>query len=157
VKTLEKLFCREQSQKVEEPRPTKSCPPGMGAIAIVIGLCMVVFGLVADQSHFPHGRWSPILCGIMFALAGIQVVRVSALHQAADSIGTSVIAILLYLSFSVVLFWAAFSNVVFQDENGNTAKNQWIGHVVFFILGVGALVGVVLFSRKLIGQLNNRK
>ena len=32
---------------MEDPRPTKSCPLGLGAIAIVIGLCEVVFGLVS--------------------------------------------------------------------------------------------------------------
>jgi len=142
---------------MDAPQPNKSCPPGAGAVAVLIGLSIVLFGIIAPASQFPNGRWLPILVGFMLTLAGVQILRISVFHQAAGGIGTSIIAICIYFAFSAVLFWGAFSDGIIENKDGHPAKYQWLGHTIFGILALAAFVGAILFIQKLVGQLKNRQ
>lgn len=157
----------------EPPSPNqepKSCPPIVGILGCIVGLAVIVFGCVGPESQFPNGRWLPIIVGGVFFLAGLQVLRVTVFRRAADGIGSSIIAAIMYLAFSAVLIWAVFFTGDGQQvEVGGIAHDvfawlgydtKWmessrIGQVLFLIMAIIAVAGGLSFLYRIVRR--NRK
>ncbi len=159
------------TERIPQNQPPKSCPPAIGILGCIVGLAVILFGCFGPQSQFPNGRWLPIVVGICFFLAGLQVLRVTVFRRAVDGVGSSILAATTFLAFSAVLFWAVFAKTGGDQEvevggivhdvlallgfDTGWMASPKIGQVVFFILAIIAVAGGLSFLYRIVRR--NRK
>jgi hypothetical protein len=159
------------SEPLTPNQKPKSCPPIVGILGCIVGLAVIVFGCFGPESQFSNGRWLPIIVGGVFFLAGLQVLRVTVFHRAAEGMGSSILAAIVYLAFSSVLLWAAFSKAGSQGEvrvggivhdallmlgfDTKWMESPRIGQVLFLVMAIIAVAGGLSFLYRVVRR--NRK